>query len=242
MKNKKILLGAMMISIFSITSYASADFDCSSIDRETMKTIMDKQKNSETLTSTEQETLDNMKTCMPSWTWAHMLWEHKIKNGSWTKMPEMSEEQKAKMEEVKTILEKQKNGETLTSDEQATLDAYETNKPKIWSGTNLSNKWTKNTGNLKINSSYKTKLDSAIDKIVDNMSSYSTEDKLTALTNLKTKVENAQSKIESSSYSDTKKSTYNNLFDYLLDKIESEIQELDTEDDDTEDLLEGLFE
>lgn len=242
MKNKKMLLGAVAISLLSISSYASADFDCSSIDRETMKTIMDKQKNSETLSSDEQTLIDNAKTCMPTWTWTRMWWEHKMKNGSWTKMPEMSEEQKAEMEAIKTIVEKKKNGDTLTSDEQAKIDAYEANKPKMWSGTNLPNKWTKNTGSLKINSSHKIKLDKSIDKIVDNMSSYSTDDKIEALNKLLTKIETAKTKIENWSYSDTKKSQYNNLLEYLIEKVEAEIDELSDTEDDSEDLIESLFE
>jgi hypothetical protein len=37
---------------------------------------------------------------------------------------------KAEMEEVRKIMEKSKNGETLTSDEQAKLDELKANMPK----------------------------------------------------------------------------------------------------------------
>ena len=43
----------------------------------------------------------------------------------------MSSEQKAEMDAIKTILDKQKAGTTLTSDEQAKLDAFEASHPKM---------------------------------------------------------------------------------------------------------------
>jgi len=65
MKNKKIIAWAIMLAALSTTSMASADFDCSSVDRETVKEIMDKKKSWETLTSTQEEILENMKECKP---------------------------------------------------------------------------------------------------------------------------------------------------------------------------------
>lgn len=44
----------------------------------------------------------------------------------------LTDEQKAQMEEIKTILEKKKNWETLTSDEQNKLDEFEANRPQWW--------------------------------------------------------------------------------------------------------------
>lgn len=45
--------------------------------------------------------------------------------------PELTDEQKAQMEEIRTIMEKQKNGETLTSEEESTLDEFKSNMPEI---------------------------------------------------------------------------------------------------------------
>ena len=47
------------------------------------------------------------------------------------KMPELTAEQKAEFEAIKTILDKQKAGTTLTTDEQAKLDAFEASHPKM---------------------------------------------------------------------------------------------------------------
>lgn len=45
---------------------------------------------------------------------------------------ELTDEQKAQMEEIRTMLEKKKNWETLTSDEQSKLDDFEANRPQGW--------------------------------------------------------------------------------------------------------------
>ena len=68
MKNTKILASTILVSIlgFSSINYVSADdFDCSSIDRETMKEVMEKSKNGETLSSSEEELMENAKECKP---------------------------------------------------------------------------------------------------------------------------------------------------------------------------------
>ena len=46
-------------------------------------------------------------------------------------MPELTAEQKAEFEAIKTILDKQKAGTTLTADEQAKLTAFEATHPKM---------------------------------------------------------------------------------------------------------------
>ncbi|MDD3302375.1 MAG: hypothetical protein PHN31_02385 [Candidatus Gracilibacteria bacterium] len=44
------------------------------------------------------------------------------------KMPELTDEQKAEMDAIKTIMDKKKSGETLTTEEQTKLDAFEANR------------------------------------------------------------------------------------------------------------------
>jgi len=44
---------------------------------------------------------------------------------------EFTTEQKTQMEAMKVIFEKQKNGETLTSEEQTKLEKFEANKPEM---------------------------------------------------------------------------------------------------------------
>lgn len=246
MKNKNMLLTALVLPILSLTTYVSADFDCSTVDRESMKTIMEKQRSNETLTTTEQTTLDNMKSCMPTWTGWMQMWDHIHRIGSWSNLPEMSDTERVKMDTIKTILEKKKNGETLTSDEQTTLDTFQASKPQMWSWSKFENNKDKNSRNTiswNLSNAYKTKIDSAVDKIISNISSYSDTDKLTTLNTLKTKVTTAKSNVDNSTtYSDSKKSTYNSIFDYLLEKINSEIDDLSSTDTtDTDSLLNNLF-
>lgn len=47
--------------------------------------------------------------------------------------PSMTTEQKAEMDAIRAILDKKRNWETLTADEQAKLDTFEANKPNFWS-------------------------------------------------------------------------------------------------------------
>jgi len=66
MKNNKIFIASIIVLSLTFTSLSAyADFDCSSIDRETMKEIKEKEKNWESLTSDEQELLENMEECKP---------------------------------------------------------------------------------------------------------------------------------------------------------------------------------
>lgn len=47
---------------------------------------------------------------------------------------ELTQEQKAEMQEMKTLFEKVKNWETLTTDEQAKLDTFKAQQPQRWEG------------------------------------------------------------------------------------------------------------
>lgn len=59
-------------------------------------------------------------------TWSTLIW------GFSKQKIELTEEQKTQMEEVRTLMEKQKNGETLTTEEQAKLDELKANMPQRW--------------------------------------------------------------------------------------------------------------
>lgn len=147
-------------------------------------------------------------------------------------------------ESIKTVFEKQRNNETLTTDEQATLDTIETNRPQMWSWTKFENNKQKNIkGNnyWNLSNTYKTKIDTAMDKIIGNIVSYSTEDKLATLNTLKTKITTTRSNIENSTYSDSKKITYNNILDYLLNRINTEIDNLWSNSDGVDNLLNSIF-
>ncbi len=98
MKNTKIIATAIIIPLLSITSIVSADFDCTSVDRETTKTIMDKQKSWETLTSSEQELVENMKECKPQ------RWQGDMWNREWWKWEKKWEKVNSnKVEKIKNV-------------------------------------------------------------------------------------------------------------------------------------------
>ena len=96
MKNK-IIATAIILPLLGISSMVSADFDCTTIDRDTIKEIMDKNRSWETLTTSEQEILDNAKTCRPEG-----KWEKRTGNKEWKwERPDMTDEQKVEREEMK---------------------------------------------------------------------------------------------------------------------------------------------
>lgn len=248
MKNKNKIVIAMMLPFIWLASsqIASASYDCSTMDREVIKTVFEKQRSNEALTTDEQTLLDNAKSCIPtmSWSW-YMMRERFERFWSWNEdVPEMTAEQKIKMDAVKNIMEKKRNWETLTSEEQTTLDTFEANKPQMWSLTKYENNKQKNIKGDKywnLSNTYKTKIDTAMNKIINNIISYSTEDKLATLNTLKTKIDTARSNIENSSYSDSKKTTYNNILDYLLNRINNEIDNLWSSSNDADNLLNSIF-
>lgn len=65
-------------------------------------------------------------TFASSSTWSKFIW------GFSKQKIELTEEQKTQMEEVRTLMEKQKNGETLTTEEQAKIDEFKLSMPQRW--------------------------------------------------------------------------------------------------------------
>lgn len=45
-------------------------------------------------------------------------------------MPNLSAEQQAQMEQMRTLMDKQRNEQTLTSEEQKLLESFEAQRPK----------------------------------------------------------------------------------------------------------------
>lgn len=213
MKNRKIIVTSVILSLLTITSIASADFDCSTIDRDQIMTIMEKNKNGETLTTSEETLLTNVKSCLPE-KWGERTWTgfmFREKTGTWF-----------------MIREKTWSGFIVWE--------------KKWNWLNdISKKITDTRNNLSV--AYKNKMDTAFKTILSNISSYSDTEKLTTLETLNTKITALKTKIaDSSSYSDTKKATYNDIFSYLNDLINAEIDDLDWwEDDITDDIFSDLF-
>jgi hypothetical protein len=68
MRNTKKIVTTLLVSILGLSSLSSVSasyFDCTTIDRETMKEIMDKQNEGTTLTTSELELLEDAKECKP---------------------------------------------------------------------------------------------------------------------------------------------------------------------------------
>lgn len=249
---KTLLVALATISTIATCGLTYADTDCSTLSKDTIKTILDKQKAWTTLTDSETTLLASAKECMPSHSWAlngtwSMNREKWEKFGSGKTMPEMTDEQKAEMEAIKTILEKQKAWTTLTDEEQATLDAFEAKKTKMWSWmTRWEDFASWSTENIKtdfaskLKTSHKNSVDKLMTKFENSISSKTETEQQSSLEALLAKVEKAITKIENSSYSDTKKETYTNILEYLQESIEDAISDLEDAEDDTDSTLSEL--
>lgn len=67
---KKIILVAVAtISVLWTYNLSFASFDCSTLDREEIKTLLEKQEAWTTLTTNELTVLENGKECRPTGTW-----------------------------------------------------------------------------------------------------------------------------------------------------------------------------
>lgn len=223
MKNRKIIVTSVILSLLTITSIASADFDCSTIDRDQIMTIMEKNKNGETLTTTDETILTNVKSCIPEKWWERTWTGFMLREKTWTGF---------------MLREKTWTGFMLREKTWTGFIVWD----KKWNWLNdISKKVTNTSNNLSV--AYKNKMDTAFKTILSNISSYSDEKKLTTLETLNTKITALKTKIaDSSSYSDTKKSTYSDIFSYLNDLINAEIDDLDWwEDDITNDIFSDLF-
>lgn len=245
MKNKKIFFTSIIVPVFALSSYAGADFEPTNNEtREQIKTIMEKQKSWETLSSEEQEILTNMESSRKEFSWSGMtMW------GKWNQMgqnfPEMTDEQKVQMQEMKTLMDKKKSWETLTSEEQEKLTQFEANKPTNETTnkkqTTQNEKTVRNTSN--VNTAYKTQIDKKIKNISAQFST--SDEKITGLETFSKKVETLQTQINNSStFTQTKKQTYNEILSSFLTLIQQEIDTLNSQkvsNDDVNQLLEWLF-
>jgi len=119
MKNKIIKTSlASAVIVMGLVWITNANFaNVSSEDRESHRTIMNKLMDGETLTSSEQVILDEMK----------------LKR---TENEELRAERQAKKDELAPIFEKKKAGEDLTEAEQTKLDDFKAerqeNGNKMW--------------------------------------------------------------------------------------------------------------
>ena len=173
MKNKKILLVIGAISLLSLTIWitSAATIDCSTIDRDEFMTIMQKQESWQTLTDDEQELVDSMESCMPERpdeTWSgRVMWD-------WGNAPELTDEQKAQMEEMQAIMEKQKNWETLTDEEQELLDNFQANRgemSKWWMEQQYQETDSSDTSKYtNLTTAYKSKVETAFSKVETSIS------------------------------------------------------------------------
>lgn len=255
MKNTQILATFVAVPLLGIASFASADFDCTTLDREEVKSIMDKQRNGDTLTSDETLLLTNAQSCKPTDGSGSTFNERKMRFGSGQNMPErtgsgmmmkgkdgkmgswqtLTEQQKAQMEQVHTIITKKQNGETLTWEEQAILDAHQATMNHNQE-TKTTQTWVKKQATLSNN--YKNAIDKKIQALIKNEDSDT--DKIQALEAFASKISTLKTKLSSSEMTESKKTTFQNIIDYLLQSIDTEISNINSVDE-TDDLLDGLL-
>lgn len=234
MKNK-ILATIIIISLLSVSSMVSADFDCTTLDRDKVMFAMEKLKDGETLTTAESTLIENTKSCKLKGRWGRNKWNSGTK---WDRL-EMTDGQKTKMEEMQVLLKKQQNWETLTITEQTKLDTFESQR---WERTwNKKNTKTNTKTDSILSTAYKTKIDTSVTKLVLKVSGYSDIKKITTLEAFNAKISVIKVKVSNmSSYSDIKKAKYTAIFNYFTARINSEINIINGEEID-ENLLDGLF-
>ena len=199
MKNVKILATLVVLPILGMVSYVHADYDCSTVDREAIKTLLDKQASGTQLTSDETATLESAASCRPVEGSGSTMRERKMRFGSGQTMTEktgtgmmmrnhdnkfgsgqtLTDEQKNQMEQIKALRDKQKNGETLTTEEQAILDAHQAQMKENTQEKKQENRQQKATTKTKLSNAYQKAIDNKVENLVGN---YSTkDDKINAL-------------------------------------------------------------
>ncbi len=184
---------------------------------ETIKALQAKKAAWTTLTTEEEATLTAWEANKPTDT----------KNDS-TKT-EMTDEQKAQMETIKALQAKKAAWTTLTTEEEATLTAWEANKPtdtkKDTTKTTTTKKTTTSKSNLSDTS--KTKLNTTASKFFSKLSSLDTEAKLEKLTTLKTKL----TALNTTLASDSTQATYVEMISYIIELVQAQIDEVSWSDD-----------
>ena len=245
-KNKKMLIWALVLPILWLTSLASADYQHSKsgswmtisseqkAEMDAIKTILDKKAAGTTLTDEEQATLDAFETKMKTWSWTlrepkdwswALMW-------SWSKFPWKDNNMS---DEIKTILDKQKAGTTLTDEETTKLATWQAQSNWTWS-TKKDKKESTTTTTSWLSDAYKAKIDTQLENIFNGLSNSTSSEQITKLEAYVTKFEKVQTTISSSSkYSKTKKATYNSILSYILDELNSKIESLNWTDTTSDD-------
>lgn len=228
MKNTKILISAFLVSILYISSLSSvsadsdSDFDCTSVDRYTVKEIMDKQRNGEYLTDSEQEIIENMKECSPE---RKSMQKSNINSGDKSEKPELTYEQKEQMEEMKEILEKKKSGEELSDDEKELYDEFMDSKDNKKAVKKISHKAKREVQNL--SKKTKTSIWNAMLKVNKVFSKLSDEDKSKKYESIQDKLEEKlETILDNDNLSDTKKELFESIINELLNQLDEKIEEL----------------
>lgn len=220
MRNTKKIVSTLLVSILglsSLSSVSASDFDCTTIDRDSMQELMQKVKDGDTLSTSESELLENAKECKPE---GKREWKMKMK---WEKT-EMSDEQKDNRDAMNSIIEKQENGETLTDDEQEKYDNHLLNKENK-NSDNKDGKQKRKVKNLSTKS--KTSINWTVNKVSKSYEDLTDEQKIEKYEKIQIQLEKILEKVESSSkYNDTKKALYEDIINELLNQLDDKIDEL----------------
>ena len=264
MRNTKILIWTIIVSAFLLTnsSYVSAsEFDCQSVNKDTYKEILEKNKNWEELSSDEQSTLDEINKCWldnkkmwnrswmdnenmrnRSWTDNENIWNRPWMDNenTWNRSWMNNENMKENKEILDVIIEKKNNNEELTTEESEIYNNFINKEEKTkenvsrekwdkeWINKNDAEKKVKNNREVKnISTEVKTSITNTLSKAIKNYSHLSNEEKIEKYTQLQINLEIILEKSTSTTnISDTKKETYQNIINELLNQLDDLIIEL----------------
>ena len=192
-----VALPLLMLS-FSWYTYADDDFDCTSLDMDTMEEIKEKIDNWEDLTDDETEIMENAQTCgWPQWgMWGWSMWEEEEDSEMWNR-PEMWEDgEEWEMWDRPAMWE-----------DNEELDSEEVDEDK---GNGLSTKMQTAIGN-------------AVDWIKETYSDLDDDDQIEIY---ETIIEKLETKLESVSDSDDMDEDQQELLENILEELISQLEDL----------------
>jgi cobalamin biosynthesis protein CobT len=136
---------------------------------------------------------------------------------------EFTDEQKQERDEMKIILEKKKNGESLTDAEQTMLEEYNENKPEKNSKATKQKRVVKN-----LSTKVKSSINTAVVKISKAHENLSDEQKIQRYEKYQDSFELALDKINrSTKYTDTQKDLYTSIINQLLNQLDDIVEEIE---------------
>lgn len=152
-------------------------------------------------------------------------------------MGEMTDDQRAQFEQMRAIMDKQRNGETLTSEEQALLAEFETNRPTGMNGemtppnmgemqNGAAPTTTSQTNSNGLSNAYKNKIDSVLSGFFASVSTRDTAEQKEIYETILERIDTLEGEYESRDYSTAQKQLIGEIFSYFTEIFESALDDL----------------